>query len=324
MKITRKQFLNVAAGAATAAAIPSLTAPTTAVAQPEAAGQIKRGVSVYSYDGELDISMTLEDCLADIYDMGAKGLEILAPHVEGYPNPSDRWVENWWKMMKKYELTPVQFGHWVDSRMYPGRELTARESCDSIVRDLKLANRLGFTRARTYLGVRDRDRRPVQNWREFIKMALPVAEQLNIKMCSEIHFPTLLNMHYLLDEYVEFIEKEKTKWFGFNMDFSVFQTKRSPGQTIYKGEEAHAFSKPEEIVPFLPYTYSCHAKFWLMTDEMTEYSVPYEEIIRTLEKHVWEGCLLSEYEGANKYTTLGGTSDQLRKHHIMLKKLLGA
>jgi hypothetical protein len=84
----------------------------------------KRGVSLYSYAGEYGVTMTIEDMLADMYDMGAEGLEILAnSHIEGYPNPSDEWLENWFKMLKKYNIVPVEYGHWVDSRLYPGREL---------------------------------------------------------------------------------------------------------------------------------------------------------------------------------------------------------
>ena len=38
----------------------------------------KRGVSTYCYVGELNTTMTLEDCLLDMQDMGARGIEILA------------------------------------------------------------------------------------------------------------------------------------------------------------------------------------------------------------------------------------------------------
>lgn len=52
----------------------------------------KRGVSIYSYSGRLDVDMTLEDCFMKMRDMGAYGLEILANgHIEGYPYPTDDW-----------------------------------------------------------------------------------------------------------------------------------------------------------------------------------------------------------------------------------------
>ena len=46
----------------------------------------KRGVAFYSYLGEFDTIMTLEDMLADMHGMDAEGLEILAnSHIENYP-----------------------------------------------------------------------------------------------------------------------------------------------------------------------------------------------------------------------------------------------
>jgi hypothetical protein len=84
------------------------------------AGKPKRGVSLYSYSGEYGVTMTLEDMFADISDMGADGLEILANgHIEGYPEPTDEWVENWFRMLAKYKIKPVEYGHWV--LRYPGR-----------------------------------------------------------------------------------------------------------------------------------------------------------------------------------------------------------
>ena len=70
--------------------------------------------------------------------------------------------------LEKYKIKPVEYGHWVDSRRCPGRELSTQESYDLLLGDIKLANRLGFTVLRTKLGVIDDDLTPVTNWREFI------------------------------------------------------------------------------------------------------------------------------------------------------------
>ncbi|MDF2672147.1 MAG: sugar phosphate isomerase/epimerase, partial [Clostridiales bacterium] len=51
-------------------------------------------------------------------------------------------------------------------------------------------------------------------------------------------------------------------------------------------------------------------------------TIPYEEIVNTLIKHNWNGYLLSEYEGPKARIT-GGASEQLRRQHVMLKRLLG-
>ena len=150
--------------------------------------KIKRGVSLYSYSGEFGATMTLEDCFMDMYDMGATRVEILANgHIPKYPEPTDEWLEEWFRLTKKYSIEPVEYGHWVDSRLFPGRELTTQESYDILARDIKLASKMGFTVLRTKLGVIDFELNPVSNWREFITMALPLAEEHNVVMCPEIH-----------------------------------------------------------------------------------------------------------------------------------------
>lgn len=284
---------------------------------------IQRGVSIYSYSGEFGISMDLEDCFADMYDYGAHGLEILANgHIVGYPYPTDAWVEHWFELLDKYEIVPVEYGHWVDSRLYEGRELTTQESYEMLVRDIKLAARLGFKVMRTKLGVIDDTNTPVKNWREFIHMALPVAEEYDVRMCPEIHMPTALRSK-MVDDYVEFIEKENTKYFGLNVDFGTFQNKfdsdfRLPGMP----RDGGPCSVPEDLIPLLPYVYCCHAKFNHMDENFEETTIPYDEIIHVMRKHQWEGYLLSEYEGPNKQVC-GFVSEQLRRQHVMMKRILG-
>lgn len=284
-------------------------------------GKPKRGVSLYSYAGEYGVTMTMEDMFADMNDLGAEGLEILAnAHIDGYPEPSDEWVENWFRLLAKYNLKPVEYGHWVDSRKFPGRELTTRESYNMLIRDIKLANRLGFTFLRTKLGVIDDDLTPVKNWREFIRMALPYAEKYNVRMCPEIHNPTLLKSK-MVEDYVEFIEKEKTKYFGINFDFGVFQT--NPIQ-MWEGQDLSKlkFSAVEDFLPLLPYTYACHAKFQNMSEDFIETTTPYDKVIGLLIENGWDGYLLSEYEGPHKDVP-GYSSEQLRRQHILMKRLLG-
>jgi hypothetical protein len=286
----------------------------------DSTGKPKRGVSLYSYSGEYGVSMSMEDMFADIRDMGAEGLEILAnAHIENYPNPSGQWFEDWFLQLKKYGLKPVEYGHFVDSRLYPGRELGTKESYDMLLRDIKLASKMGFTVMRTKMGVIDDTLTPVRNWREIIEMALPDAEKYNVVMCPEIHLPTILKSD-MVDDYVAFIDKTKTKNFGLNIDFGVFQT--NPYRMRPDDVRKIPFSPPEDLIPLLKYVYVCHAKFYNMTEDFVETHTPYDRILEILVKHHWDGYLLSEYEGPNKDVP-GYSSDQLRKQHVMMKRLLG-
>lgn len=112
MEMTRKQFLQTAAGVAAVAA---------------SNGKPRRGVSLYSYAGELGSTMTIEDCMVEMQDMGAEGIEILAPaHIDGYPNVREEWVKNWFALLEKYKLKQGEYCHWMDSRLHKGRSSTPK------------------------------------------------------------------------------------------------------------------------------------------------------------------------------------------------------
>lgn len=283
----------------------------------------KRGVALYSYSGEFGVSMNLEDCFKDMYDCGAHGVEILAnTHIPTYPEVDELWVKKWFELLDQYQIEPAEYGHWIDSRLYRDYELSVKESLHMLERDIKIAHQLGFKVMRTKMGVIDDVNTPVTNWREIIREALPIAKEYDVKMCPELHMPTALKSKYV-DDYVEFIEKENTKNFGFNVDFGTFQNVfesdfRLPGMP----EDGGPCSRPEDIIPILPYVYCCHAKFNYMDEHFEEKTIPYAEVIEILKEHQWDGYLVSEYEGADK-DKQGFVSDQLRRQHIMMKRIIG-
>lgn len=164
-------------------------------------GTPKRGVSVYSYSGLYGVSMSLEDCLMDIHDMGASCVEILSSHIENYPHPTAQWVDNWWRLMDKYNLEPGGYGHWCDTIMYKNRSFSTQEAVNNLVRDFKLANLLGFKCLRTKItidfGENSAYGDPEPGWQEYIKRALEYAEKYDVRMCSEIHRPTTLRTPHL-------------------------------------------------------------------------------------------------------------------------------
>ena len=206
----------------------------------------KRGVALYSYSAELGLTKSLEECFEDLHDMGAHGIEILAnTHIENYPNPTDEWVEKWFRLCDKYEIVPVEYGNWIDSHVLGYRDLTTEESYEMLARDIRLAHRLGFTVMRTKMPVINDALELVKNWREIIKMALPLAEELGIKMCPEIHIPSNLKGK-MVTEYVDFIKETGTKNLGLNIDFSVFRTEFSEGE--YR-DPNYIPNVPEDLIP---------------------------------------------------------------------------
>jgi len=280
---------------------------------------IHRGMSTYCWYPLYNVCMDLEDSLQIMQDMGAHGIEILADGViKGYPYPSKEWLNKWFAMCDHYEIVPVEYGHWVESKLYRGRESTVEESLEQLIHDIKLASYMGFTCMRTKLGVIDGKLTPTLIWRDVIRKALPYAEKYNVVMQPEIHNPTKLTDQMIMD-YVEFIEKEDTQFFGFNIDFGVFKNKPTPGTVSHRPLDP---SKPEDIIPLLPYVHACHAKYYNMSEDFEETTIPYREVIKIMQDHGWNGYLLSEYEGEHK-EDFNYCMTQVKRHHVMMKRILG-
>ena len=81
-------------------------------------------------------------------------------------------------------------------------------------------------------------------------------------------------------------------------------------------------SKPEDIIPLLPYIHCCHAKYYNMSEDFDETTIPYVEVVNIMKEHGWNGYLLSEYEGMHK-EDYNHCMTQVKRHHVMLKRLLG-
>lgn len=369
--MTRKQFMGTLAGAAAASYLPQ-----SINAAPAGQSKIKLGVTVYSYTYDLRArAMTLEDCIADVADMGGEGVEILGEaHVPGYPNPSERWVQQWLGWMERYHTKPSAYDVFVDTMFYKDRLLTVDEAVQCLVTDFKLASRLGFKVLRQQWPPYKADNPADQIWAPYykstpamqvIQKALPFAEKYDVKMAVELHSPTQLKSAWM-DDCLDVITRTKTKHFGFCPDMSSF-VRRPPRNRVAQllkdgareniveyinkaytenvgaektvaavvkmgGNEVekrwasmagiYHFSNndPKDLARLAPYIYHNHAKFYEMTDDLREYSIPYEEIIPVLQAGGFSGYLSSEYEGAREDFQ---TSAQIRMQFVMLKRLLG-
>jgi sugar phosphate isomerase/epimerase len=389
-ELTRKEFLQTVAGAAVSA---SIAGSATAVSAPKS--KIKLGASLYSYNGDfLMRTMNLEDCIADIADMGSDGIEIIAQgQIEDFPNPSEKWVKQWFGWMDKYGVQPTCYDTSGDTKLYLHRELTAQEMVDQMTVDLQLAKRLGFKRIRTYgnswataIGAAKGNgwnmaAPPPLSWPwgkagtshfDIIRKCLPIAEKLDIKIVEELHIPMLLKSEYM-ERTVEFIQKTKTKHYGFKPDFSIFlrqeflagspaavqalvekgarqnviefivnsyesgapaektqaevakmggndvELRYASASGVYHGSYSRKkFNAAADLIPFMPYVYDTHAKFRVVTEQLRETTMPYEEIIPVLAQNGYDGYLSSEYEGARDVFL---ASQQLRRQHCMMRQL---
>ena len=223
--------------------------------------KVKLSVSLYSYNGDLQAgTMTLEDCLADLSDMGADGVEFLPEAiVPNYPKPPKKWVAQWFKWMEKYHLTPVALDGGADTKLYKHRKLSANEIVKLIEIDLKLANTLGCTVYRglgsswpSALDVSGNISHTV-DWKKGItpyqiyEKLIPIAEKYDVKMGEELHIPFLIESDWL-EETIKLIDKTGTKHLGFVPDMSIFV--RRPPKHL-SPERFIGGGVPKEVVDYV-------------------------------------------------------------------------
>ena len=179
---------------------------------------IKRGVNFYSYQQalffkQLDMESAIREVTENCY--GADGVEI-NESLRGYPNPTEEYVEKWFSWLEQSHAKPVMMDTYMDVLQYRDHVMTYHECAERLEQDIRLAKRLGFPYVKTSAVV------PF----EIIREALPVAEDLGIRIGKEIHQPIPLNGKYV-EEIIEYINKTGTKALGIVPDFSIFQFRPS-------------------------------------------------------------------------------------------------
>jgi hypothetical protein len=302
------------------------------------AGQLKRGVTLYSYQEEYYTrAMTLEDCLAEMAAIGAEGVELLPEQmVPGYPNPPQTWVDEWFRLLEKYNLKPACMDTFVDTTWGGHREMSTDEAVQMLVMQMKLADRLGFRAIRPTTGA------VPDAAVDMIQKVLPHAEKYDVKVAVEIHAPTLLRSKFI-DSYLELITKTGTKHFGFTPDMGLFcrtiphilvehfqrraanpaivehvnsaVRARRPQDEISADLARMGGKEPDQIYGFManyyyqpendprdisiiaPYVYNIHGKFYEMTEDFIEPNIPYDLIIPALIEAGCRSYINSEYEG---------------------------
>lgn len=321
---------------------------------------IKRGVSLYSYQEEFFLrKMTLEDCIAASAKMGAMGIESIGEQMmPGFPNLSDAFYAQWHEWMAQYGTTPTCHDMFLDTKKFKGRLMTEEEMVESVVRDLKHANRLGCTVMRCIVSTPP----------EIMVKAAPYAEAYNVRMGIEIHAPFNFEHEWIL-RHLDAFEKANSPYLGIIPDMGIFE-KRFPrvrsDRYIRQGAHPHivqyisdvyaehgdmsglvedvkkmganaldvamandishmTYVNPRRLLDYIPFIFHIHGKFYEMLDETTEYSIPYPEIVAVLQEGGFTGYLSSEYEG-NRHIQDAfevNSVEQVRRQQVMLSRLLG-
>jgi hypothetical protein len=81
---------------------------------------------------------------------------------------------------------------------------------------------------------------------------------------------------------------------------------------------------PSVLTEHIPYLFHIQAKFYEMTDDLVEYSIPYQNLVDVLADGGYDGYLSSEYEGSHFYKDVADVDsiEQVRRQHAMFQRLL--
>lgn len=314
---------------------------------------IKLGISLYSFSTEyIHEKLDLEGVLKKARDMGYQGVEIVAAQmVPEYPYPSDEWLIQLRKLLKKYELEPVCWSAYVDMGIRTDRDLTEEEIIQYTVNDLIYAKKAGFPMVRTQHAISPR----------IFRKMIPFCKELGMKLTIEMHHPHHPEVP-VWQEYFEIMRGEGKGVLGFVPDFSIFQIyphklylnqalsfgcrsekleeilkihKTSKNMRLLENGEfnetekrtaAEMFEKfcaPGRIAQLKEYVdciFYIHGKFYYLDNDEHDVCIPYEEIIKAIKESGYKGYIASEYEGHHFDETVD--SEIQLKHFVTLNEKL--
>lgn len=220
---------------------------------------IKRGISSYSYQQEIFFHrMDLKGMIKEVHDnLHTDGIEIIDEMIiRDYPNPSDRFYEEWKEEMEKYNMKAVTMDVFLDIHQFRDHVMSHEEAAERLKKDIIIASKMGFENVRCLCLV------PI----DVIEMALPTAEKYNVRIGKEIHAP--LSIKYgasasleedlvldprSVDQIIDLAQKTGTKHLGLVPDMGIFQHSPTKASIAYQKRNA---KNPEVI----DYILSCRGK----------------------------------------------------------------
>lgn len=321
---------------------------------------IKRGVSLYSFQEEYFLGkMSLEDCIAAAADMGALGIESIAEQMmPGFPKLSDEFYERWHGWMAQYGTVPTAHDMFLDTKLYKHRLLTEEEMLASVRRDIDHAARLGCSvirmivitppevmeKSAAYAAERNvklgLELHAPWDWdHEWIQRHLEVARRVDPKHLGIVldmgvyakRFPRVVADRAVRDgahrEIVDHIVAVYDSHDDLGMLVRDVETMGGNALDLALAEQVThwIYSDPARLPEFIPHVFHVHAKFYEMTDEETEYSIPYEEVVPVLLEGGYSGYLSSEYEGNRHIQDVQEVDsvEQVRREQELFKALIG-
>jgi len=324
-------------------------------------GTIKRGVSLYSFQNEtFQGKMDLEDCIRTCSEMGARGIEIVGEQTFwGWPEygVEDEAIENWHRLIKQYDCVPVSHDYMLDYKRYKDRPMPFEEQVASVRKDIDFGARLGMPYIRSLVSISPDVLVAAAPYAEEkgIKLLTEVHAPLHfdhpwiIRIAEAFQksgspaLGFLPDMGMFLHHYPR-VWAEKFKRLGVPDNIADYiikayddrvlseyvilevQEMGGVGPAIAMAEvmRHNAAFEPKRMLDYMDMIHNIHGKFYEMTEDYIEPSIPYDEIVSVLKSGGYDGYICSEYEG-NRWIEDAEEPDsveQVRRQQVMLSRLL--
>ena len=359
--MTRKNFMMTLGGAAAS----SFLDPGAAKAEPAKSKIKRGVSFYSYQEEYYNHSMTLEDCFAEVASMGATGVQLIAEEmVPNYPDPPKEWVDQWFKLHEKYHTTPTSLDTFVDVYWGGRRNMSLQESVDTLVGQLKLAKLLGFYCMRPTTGpvpdaapemversldaaakydvrIAPEIHSPIPLKGKYIDSYIGLIERsktkhlgLTLDMGVFVNRPVRVAVArqirdgVLREDLVRFIRTLHDSGASLEQARSELETRNpNPAEVrlLNSFYSTVAEQNIRDLPPVVPHIMNIHGKFYEMTEDLTEYSIPYDEVIPVLIAGGYDKSIDSEFEGQRSIQDVSETDscEQIRRQHVMLRRLLG-
>ena len=138
-----------------------------------------------------------------------------------FPNPTDYEVERWKELLEKYEMEPISVNGFIDPPRFRGKpDLSFEECLEQQETYIKLCAKLGFPIFQPGVGYYRNN--------QLLEESIEIAEYYNVKLGVCLSFALTPNSTKGIDQFINMIERKKTKNLGFILDFAVFARQLSP------------------------------------------------------------------------------------------------
>jgi len=323
---------------------------------------IKRGVSLYSFQNEtFQGKMSLEDCIRTCAELGARGIEIIGEQsFWGWPEVGvdEAAIDEWHRLMRVYDTVPVAHDFMLDYKRYKDREMPFDEQVASVRKDIDFGALLGMKFIRALVSIAPEILVAAAPYAEEkgIKILIEVHAPLHfdhpwiirhaeafeksgsdalgflpdmgmfLHACPRVWKEKFLRLGVPrnIADYVEkaYADRILSEYVILNV-----QQMGGTGPAIAMAEvmRHNAAFEPKRMLDYMHRIHNVHGKFYEMTEDYVEPSIPYDEIVRVLTKGGYQGYICSEYEG-NRWIEDAEEPDsveQVRRQQVMLARLLG-